>query len=407
MERQLLHLQSRHTALRRPPRKPSPSEGGPCSILAMPEPSLHPPAPPTWPAPPVMFPQFVRLPAEIRLLVWELYLAASRRIHVVHETGPPPSTRIPGRDEAIPYRVTTLDAATNAPAPGLRSAFVNHECREIARRLRLLDTHDHSGIYDRTAAVWLAHDIQKSSLGRRGGTVGNQAAIGTAQGQSNHHHYQQHQHHYHHQQQRQDPTLPVYVDWANDLIFICSPSNEQAFRNLAEAPWASRIQRLAVLVPRRCETYIPFGPGYTVSHVLRPMTALRDIYVVMIPLARPAPDPHGWPANGWGRDRYGFVDYVDYLKEVRITTKEMSRERHLTYQRTALSLVQALGKHLEMPGVKMRKVVDVDCSLFTESAYARRPRWMGIKPAKAGDYISSEQECDWEQDSGNPRTDSC
>lgn len=295
-----------------------------------------------------MFHQFALLPAEIRHLIWDFYLTGSPRIHVLHETGPAPPSRTPRRDEVLPYSVTTLDAATNAQTPtGLRSAWVNQECRAVARRLRL-----HRTILHRNSAIRLAQDLQRSAPGpvARGG-----CAVGRG---------------------------PVHMDWSSDLIFICSPSNEQAFRNMAETPWTSKIQRLAVLVPRRCESNIPFGPGYVVSHILRPMVSLKEIYVVMIPFVRPAPDPTG-RGNSWGRDRYGFVSYVDYLKEICITTREMSQGRHMTYQRTALSLMHALGKHLEMPGVSLRKVVDVDCSLFTESAYARRGKWLGLKPSES------------------------
>ncbi|KAK9775415.1 hypothetical protein AB5N19_08572 [Seiridium cardinale] len=342
-------------------------------MLSAPTPSTltsQPPAPPTWPRPALTFPQFALLPAEIRQLVWEFYLVASPRIHVVHETGPAPPGKIPGRDEVLPYTVTTLDAATHTRTANLRRADVNYECWDVARCLRLYGDRPYSGLLGRSAAVWLSRDLQKSASGLRrgpeprGGTTTAIAARAAAA------------------RADKEPVRPVHVDWANDLIFICSPSNEQAFRNLAETSWASRVERLAVLVPRRCESNIPFGPSYLVSRILKPMLSLKEIYVVMIPIARPAPDPPG-PGNSWGRDRFGFVNYADYITEVGVTTKDMSKERHMTYQRTALSLFQALDKYLAMPGVKLRKVVDVDCSLFTESEYVRRSRWLGIKRAKA------------------------
>ncbi|KAH8197301.1 hypothetical protein TruAng_008545 [Truncatella angustata] len=357
---------------------PYPASPGPASQRLPEQPQ---PPPPTWPMPATDFPQFATLPTEIRHLIWEFYLAASPRIHVVHETGPAPLSAVPRRDEVLSYTVTSLDAATNIRcAPSIRTSHVNHECVAVATRLCGGGGDDDADDDDdddddsrsgnraaarRFAAVRLARDLERSASGR---TAADAAAAAAAAAERQN------------LLKLQGAQGRVAVEWSRDLLFICSPSNEQAFRNLAETSWASRIQRLAVLVPRRCDSNIPFGPGYIVSHTLRPMASLKEIYVVMIPFVRPAPDPTG-PGNSWARDQYGFVNYVDYLKEVGITTQEMSQERHMTYQRTALSFMQALSKHLEVPGVVLKKVVDVDCRLFTESAYARKERWRGIQPA--------------------------
>ncbi|KAH8682345.1 hypothetical protein BX600DRAFT_505949 [Xylariales sp. PMI_506] len=373
------------------------------------------------------FPQFGLLPGEIRLLVWEFYFAATPRIHVIHEAGSPPWTATPRRDEHLDFCCTTLDAATNiaVPVDGPRChASVCHEARAVASALgchrggrRTSNNTGNSGgggVDELGRAGGIAESdgqgkdkLSSASLrplpapqprvcltrlvaGRR---FGGPRDDGTGMGSG---------------ADRQPVSAlgttdagraTTEVDWEADLLFVCSTSSEQAFRSLGEQAWAHKVHRLAVLVPSRAETDIPFGPGYIVSHTLRSMVALTEVYVVMIPShvhrsrsRRQSSHHRGNAAEeslhedrvkneaiadrfmALKRDAFGFVPYVDYLKEIGVTTAEMTQGRHLTYQRTALSFKQALQYHLDWPHVKLQKVVDVDCLMLGESSYHRRQR---------------------------------
>jgi hypothetical protein len=293
---------------------------------------------------------------------------------------------VPQRLEVVPLQCTSLEAGTNVVVPGLRRVDINHEAWSHAADLKRRSSHLHTPtwLYSPPGRVRLARDLTSST---RTSLAGHAAPGRRAVFEDNRHRMMDA-----HANCDSDSSPwavpgnladgtanrcnpPTCVDWSSDLLFICSTSSEHAFQSLQDQSWADRIQHLAVLVPARSVTPIPFGPEYLVSQALQPMAALRAVYMVMIPRTPPACGALG----ALRRDRFGFVGYVEYLQAVGATTDEMMRGRHLTYQRTTLSFQQALTRHLGRAGVALRKVVDVDCCSFTENEYRRRGKRSGMK----------------------------
>jgi hypothetical protein len=107
---------------------------------------------------------------------------------------------------------------------------------------------------------------------------------------------------------------------------------------------------------------------------LRGLTSLRELYLVII---LPSHSRAQQAAKvRLRRDAFGFVPYADYLRVTKATTADLTEGGHLAYQSMALSLRNAL-RYLSRSGVSVKKVVDVDCAMFTEDEYRRRVRWQG------------------------------
>ncbi|KAI5925994.1 hypothetical protein F4810DRAFT_657062 [Camillea tinctor] len=310
---------------------------------------------------------FKSLPLELRLLIWEHHFL-SPRIHVVHPA-PESEGRMPPR-EVLLFNCTVVDGDTNLELPGGPTPAPNREAEAVRARLQRREP-------GRGEAVDLAWNLVKPYVERR--TLGDGETLSEGQIEA----------------AASIPDFdgwrrrnrPVYVDWRVDLLYLSVPNAEQAFWSLRYVAWRARVRRLAVLAPEShfedgSRRPIPFGPSQFIREVLEGLTALEDLYIVLVPPEQgvgtdttPAPTPTAAatttsmtsPAAGvLKRGPFGFVPYVDYLKKVGLTSN------HMPFARAALSFQQALAN---LPrDIRMLKVVDIDRTATGFGEYRRKWR---------------------------------
>ncbi|KAI1506377.1 hypothetical protein F5X99DRAFT_422998 [Biscogniauxia marginata] len=328
---------------------------------------------------PSTFTCFKSLPLELRLLIWEHHFL-SPRIHVVHPA-PESLGRLPPR-EVLLFNCTVVDAGTNQVVEGGPTPVPNREAQAV--RARLLRQHQqqhqqHQHQQQRPSEpVDLAWNLVKPYVERRALGDGETLSEGQTEAEAAIPHFGA----------WRAAARPVHVDWRHDLLYLSVPNAEQAFWSLRYVAWRARVRRLALLVPEShfedgsCRP-IPFGPSQFIREVLEGLTALEDLFIVLVP-----PQLHQQQqqkqqqtrttagagagagvevgAGGLKRGPFGFVPYVDYLKKVGLASN------HMVYARAALSFQQTLT-NLPRP-VRMLKVVDIDRSPTGFGEYRRNGR---------------------------------
>ncbi|KAI0602369.1 hypothetical protein F4775DRAFT_602323 [Biscogniauxia sp. FL1348] len=297
---------------------------------------------------------FKSLPLELRLLIWEHHFL-SPRIHVVHPA-PESSGRMPPR-EVLLFNCTVVDADTNLVLAGGPTPAPNREAEAVRARLRRRQRQQRGrGGGGGGAPVDLAWNLVKPYVERR--TLGDGETLSEGQIEA----------------AGAIPRFrawraanrPVHVDWRADLLYLAVPHAEQAFWSLRHVAWRARVRRLALLVPEShfedgSRRPIPFGPAQFIREVLEGLAALEDLFIVLVP-----PDQVGG-TTALKRGPFGFVPYVDYLKQVGLTSN------HMPFARAALSFQQALAN---LPrDIRMLKVVDIDRTATGFGEYRRN--WRG------------------------------
>ncbi|KAI1136818.1 hypothetical protein F5Y05DRAFT_104714 [Hypoxylon sp. FL0543] len=272
---------------------------------------------------------FNSLPKELRILIWEYHFESSRLL-VVHPA-PESQNRNPKR-EVLLFRCTVLDSATNLVIQDALplSPLINREAHAVAVSCKRVWT-----------PVQFGKDLAESVVSGRGRTPLHFSPInGTGQVAED--------------DIKQAHVRPVYVDWNRDMLYLCVSHAEQAFWSLRSVPWRNRIQKLAVVVPQsEFDRAIPFGPTDPIREVLECLKGLQQLLVVLVPqtgVVVPGATPTA--VTGLPRDTFGFVPYVNYLKEAGLASN------HMLYTRTAMSFREAIAG---LPRtVKLERVVDVD-----------------------------------------------
>ncbi|KAI1411240.1 hypothetical protein F5Y13DRAFT_64489 [Hypoxylon sp. FL1857] len=274
---------------------------------------------------------FNDLPKELRILIWE-YHFESARLLVVHPA-PESQNRNPKR-EVLLFDCTVLDSATNLVILDARppSTLINREARAVAVSRKRVWT-----------PVKFGRDLAESVVSGRA-RVPLQFALITGSGLVTEG-----------DDATQAQASPVYVDWDRDLLYLCVSHAEQAFWSLRSVPWRDRVRKLAVLVPQsEFDRAIPFGPTDPIREVLEFMIELEELLIVLVPQTDVIAAGTTTPASlsGLSRDKFGFVPYVEYLKEAGLASN------HILYARTAMSFREALAG---LPRrIKLERVVDVD-----------------------------------------------
>ncbi|KAI0837444.1 hypothetical protein F5Y06DRAFT_89598 [Hypoxylon sp. FL0890] len=286
------------------------------------------------------FEYFNNLPKELRILIWE-YHFESARLLVVHPA-PESQNRNP-RKELLLFQCTVLDSATNLVILDARppSSLINREAYAVAVSCKRVWT-----------PVKFGKDLAESVTTGRARAPLQFALVnldGSGEGAAT-----------------QAQTSPVYVDWDRDMLYLCVSQAEQAFWSLRSVPWRRRVQKLAVLVPEsEFDRAIPFGPTDPIREVLEFLTELKELLIVLVPENDNIhPGATSAAITGLSRDTFGFVPYVDYLKEAGLASN------HMLYTRTAMSFREAISG---LPRkVKLERVVDVDYVSCAYGSYNRR-----------------------------------
>ncbi|KAI1403528.1 hypothetical protein F4819DRAFT_219851 [Hypoxylon fuscum] len=279
---------------------------------------------------------FNDLPKELRILIWE-YHFESARLHVVHPA-PESQNRNPKR-EVLLFQCTILDSATNLVILDGRppSSLINREAHAVAISCKRAWT-----------PVRFGKDVAESVASGRA-RVPLQFAMINSSGSGS--------------EQRDVQAGPIYVDWDRDMLYLCVAHAEQAFWSLRSVPWRDRVRKLAVLVPQsEFDRAIPFGPTDPIREVLESTAELEELLVVLVPQAG-VPATASAPMTGLPRDTFGFVPYVEYLKEAGLASN------HILYARTAMSFREALAG---LPRrISLKRVVDVDYQTCAFGNYRR------------------------------------
>lgn len=289
------------------------------------------------------FTVFPHLPTELRLHIWVLYFE-SPRIHVLHD-----AKDADADPEQILLTCTTIDAETGTPVSPCFRTDINHEARRVALGLKR----------PRERVRTLAEPVDYSAVhGLRW-----RRASGRGQPQ------------------------PVDVDWANDLIYVCSPKSSYPFMSLAQRPWANKVQRLAGAQPWHT-LGSPAGDrqrdfqfdSQLLYHAVRVMPALKEIAVVLVPPLeadggsepqRAVSSEGSEVANGSKRTAFGFIEFAEYMRQPRAGP---IRGDSVDVARASLALINQLGNLGMHSGVAVRKLVDVDCCRLQDGEYRRRQR---------------------------------
>ncbi|KAI0010505.1 hypothetical protein F4779DRAFT_616472 [Xylariaceae sp. FL0662B] len=273
------------------------------------------------------FEYFNYLPKELRLLIWEFYFS-SPRLHVVHPKSESRAGPDPPRDVLF-FDCTVLDAGTNiAIQDGPLPSWINHEAHAVAAVSK-----------PRRRPVDLARGLVERYPGQR--WAPHPEAWGIA-------------------------AQPVYVSWDSDMLYVCVRNAEQAFQSLRHTSWCDRVRRLGLLVPlvrhgNDIHQPIPYGTPNSICTVLQAMKSLEKLSIVLLPTPEAAE-----AVCSRRRDAFGFVPYVDYLRDAGLDSS------HMSYVRCALSFKKALS--CIQKEIKLERVVDVDFRYCDVGHYQRRER---------------------------------
>ncbi|KAL7624133.1 hypothetical protein AAE478_005690 [Parahypoxylon ruwenzoriense] len=284
------------------------------------------------------FERFNDLPKELRILIWEYHFQGARLL-VVHPA-PESESRNPA-SELLLFNCTVLDSATNLvildgspPSP-----LINHEANAVAVSCKRA-----------WEPVRFGRDLIGAANSRRSRPP--QIAMLDASGPAVERHSIAH-------------TRPIYVDWSRDMVYFCVAHTEQAFWSLRSVPWREKVRKLAVLVPlSESDRAIPFGPTNPIREILQSVTELEELLVVLVPQADAINTSSRCPVPALHRGAFGFVPYVDYLKEAGLASN------HILYARTAMSFKEAIA--FLPKRIRLERVVDVDYRTSEFGYYQRR-----------------------------------
>lgn len=334
-------------------------------------------------ASPTDFQCFPRMDEYLRRMVWRYYYE-SPRIHVVHEATAPEMD-----PEVIELTCSSFDATHNMPVATFHHHDINRESRAVALLVQRL--------HGRERLRNMLQPLTTPSIFHREWPM-IPAEWSWRQ---------------HHQEHGGVMMPPVDVDWANDLIYICSPASGLPFASFwrGHGGWASKIQRLALALPFETITtamarphptiprnlVVPSTFGFnanTLGRMFDVFTSLKEILVVSLPPSIPVAssmadqpmvahdndnvdDDEDGNDDDIKRDEWGFITFSDYLKQKHgVENRRFSRNTTDT-TRIYLSVQQ---QRPEGCNVKVSKCVDLDGRQLANGRYRRRSRGWLPKP---------------------------
>lgn len=343
---------------------------------------------------PIDFQCFPRMDEYLRRMVWRYYYE-SPRIHVIHEAGAPEID-----PEVIELTCSSFDATHNIPVATFHHHDINRESRAVALLVQRL--------HGRERLRNMLQPLPTPSIFHREWPT--QPTEWKSKSRSRRQHQQEH---------GGVMMPPVDVDWANDLIYVCSPASGLPFASFwrGHGDWASKIQRLALAQPFETPTTAMARPrptiprddvepstfrfnANTLGQMFDVFTGLKEILIVSLPPSIPVAssladqsmaandddnddhddhddndnDDHVNDDNDIKRHEWGFITFSDYLRQKHgVENRRFSRNTTDT-TRIFLSVEQ---QRPEGCNVKVRKCVDLDGRQLANGKYRRRSRgWL-------------------------------